>query len=87
MYKDLRYWLKKIEQEVPEELVRVSKEVYPAAFEATAILHQMECQGRFEAVLFERVRDLRGNLSPFKILMNTFGTLRKIGLALDIPEG
>ena len=87
MYKDLRYWLKKIEQEVPDELVRVSKEVYPAAFEATAILHQMESQGRFEAVLFERVRDLRGNLSPFKILMNTFGTLRKIGVALDIPKG
>lgn len=47
----------------------------------------MECQGRFEAVLFERVKDIKGQLSPFRILMNTFGTIRKIGAALDIPEG
>jgi len=85
--KDLRSWLKDLEEKVPGELIRVSKEVNPSAFENTAILHQMECQGRFEAVLFERVKDLRGRLSPFKILMNTFGTLRKIGVAIDIPEG
>ena len=87
MVKDLRYWLKKIEQEIPDELVYVSKEVDPLAFEVTAVLHQMECQGRFEAVLFERVKDIKGKLSPFKILINTFGTLPKIGAALDIPKG
>lgn len=87
MLKDLRYWIGKIEKEVPNEIVRISREVNPSAFETTAVLHQMECQGRFEAVLFERVKDIRGKLSPFKILMNTFGTLRKIGVALDIPEG
>jgi len=87
LVKDLRYWLKKIEQEIPDELVYVSKEVDPLAFEVTAVLHQMECQGRFEAVLFERVKDIKGKLSPFKILINTFGTLPKIGAALDIPKG
>jgi 2,5-furandicarboxylate decarboxylase 1 len=85
--KDLRFWLKELEEKVPGELIRISKELNPSAFETTAILHQMECQGRFEAVLFEQVKDMKGNLSPFKILMNTFGTLRKIGVALDIPEG
>lgn len=87
MAKDLRSWLKELEERVPGELIRVPKEVDPSAFEATAILHQMEAQRRFEAVLFERVKDLKGRLSPFKILMNTFGTLRKIGVAIDIPEG
>jgi 2,5-furandicarboxylate decarboxylase 1 len=85
--KDLRSWLKELEESVPGELIRVSKELNPSAFETTAILHQMECQGRFEAVLFEQVKDMKGKLSPFKILMNTFGTLRKIGVALDLPEG
>ena len=36
MSKDLRTWLRSLEQEFPEELVRVSREVNPAAFEATA---------------------------------------------------
>lgn len=87
MAKDLRTWLKELDEKVPGELVRVSKELDPSAFEATAVLDQMESRGRFEGVLFEKVKDLRGRVSPFKILMNTFGTVRKIGVALDIPEG
>ena len=78
--------MRELEEKAPGELIRVSKELNPSAFETTAILHQMECQGRFEAVLFEQVKDMKGRLSPFKILMNTFGTLRKIGVALDLPE-
>lgn len=79
--------MKELEERVPGELVRVSRDVNPSAFETTAILHQMESQGRFEAVLFEQVKDMKGKLSPFKILMNTFGTLKKIGVALDLPGG
>ncbi len=86
MAKDLRSWLRELEERVPGELIRVSREVNPSAFETTALLHQMECRGRFEAVLFEQVKDMKGKVSPFKILMNTFGTLRKIGVALDLPE-
>jgi 2,5-furandicarboxylate decarboxylase 1 len=85
--KDLRSWLRKLEQEFQGELIRVSREINPSAFEATAILQQMESQGRFEAVLFERAKNMRGNGSPFKILMNTFGTLHKIGAALDLLTG
>ncbi len=87
MAKDLRFWLENLEKEFPEEIIRVSKSVNPSNFETTAILHQMESQRRFEAVLFENVLNMKGNISPFKILMNTFGTIRKIGVALDIPDG
>ena len=87
MAKDLRSWLRELQGEAAGELIRISKEVNPSEFEATAILDQMESQGRFEAVLFEKVKDLRGRPSPFRILMNTFGTLRKIGVALDLPTG
>lgn len=87
MAKDLRFWLERIEKNFPEEILKVSKQVNPSAFEATAILHQMESQGRFEAVLFEKALNMNGSLSPFRILMNTFGTLRKIGVSLDIPDG
>ncbi|MDI7258476.1 MAG: UbiD family decarboxylase [Thermodesulfobacteriota bacterium] len=87
MAKDLRSWLQELEEKTPGELIRVVRTLDPTVFETTAILDQMESQGRFEAVLFEKVKDLKGNVSPFKILMNTFGTLRKIGVSLDIPEG
>lgn len=79
--------MRELEEKTPGELIRVSKELNPSAFETTAILHQMESQGRFEGVLFEKVKDLKGKVSPFRILMNTFGTLRKIGVALDIAQG
>jgi 2,5-furandicarboxylate decarboxylase 1 len=85
--KDLRSWIGELEEKAPGELVKVAKEVDPGAFEATAVLDQMETRGRYEGVLFENVKDLNGKPSPFRILMNTFGTLRKIGVALDLPEG
>ncbi len=87
MPNDLRSWLKELEEKTPGELIHVSKTLNPSHFETTAILDQMESQGRFEAVLFESVKDLKGEISPFRILMNTFGTLRKIGVALDLPGG
>lgn len=33
MAKDLRSWLKELEESVPGELIRVSKELNPSAFE------------------------------------------------------
>lgn len=83
--KDLRHWIEKIDREAPEELVRVEKAINPAQFEATAIMEQMERQGRYQGVLFENPTVLSGNNHNLKLLMNTFATLKKIALALDLP--
>lgn len=86
MAKDLRRWLATIEARHPGELVRVSREIRPERYEASALLEYLERQGRYPALLFERVRDLSGAVSSFRLLMNTFATTLKIGAALDLES-
>ena len=57
--------------------------VDPAAFEATAILEQLEAQGAPPPVLFPRVRSLDGSSGEFKLLFNAYGALSSIAAALD----
>ena len=80
----LQDWLELLEQQAPAELVQVQREVAPAAFESAAVVDALESQGRLPAVLFHQVRDLEGRPCPCRILNNTFGTFRKIGLALGL---
>ena len=56
--------------------------VDPAAFEATAILEQLEAQGAPPPVLFPRVRALDGSSGEFKLLFNAYGALSSIAAAL-----
>ena len=80
----LQDWLDLLEKTAPDELVGVRREVAPAAFESAAVVDALETQGRLPAVLFHQVLDLEGRPCPCRILNNTFGTFRKIGLALGL---
>ncbi|MBN2033658.1 MAG: UbiD family decarboxylase [Deltaproteobacteria bacterium] len=80
----LNTWLDLLSKEAPDELNRVSRQVDPANFESAAIVDGLERKGRFPAVLFEKVTDVKGRATSCRILNNTFGTFRKIGLALGI---
>lgn len=84
MIKDLRQWLNTVEKHYPEEVGRVGREIWPQRHEASALLERLERQEKYPALLFERVRDLNGILSPFRLLMNTVATTTKIGIALDL---
>ena len=56
--------------------------VDPAAYEATAILEQLEALGAPPPVLFPRVRSLDGSSGEFKLLFNAYGALDSIAAAL-----
>jgi 2,5-furandicarboxylate decarboxylase 1 len=63
-------------------LRRVEDLVDPAAFEATAILEQLEALGAPPPVLFPKVRSLDGSSGEFKLLFNAYGALDSIAPAL-----
>jgi 2,5-furandicarboxylate decarboxylase 1 len=77
-------WISLLGEQAPEEIVRISKTVHPARFESACVVDALERQGRFPAVLFESVTDLEGRPTSAKIMNNTFGNFRKIGLALGL---
>ncbi len=83
----LQSWLDLLDKEAPGELIRVKKEVNPAEFESAAVVDALEKQGRFPAVLFEKTTDVKGRPTDCRILNNTFGNFRKIGLALGLDSG
>ncbi len=83
MPKDLRGFLDQIEREEPQEVVRVTREIDPTRFEATAILMKLMRERLFPAVLFERPKSIRGDISYARLLMNLFASHRKTEAALD----
>lgn len=87
MAMDLTSWLETLAAQAPGELVTVRRPVEPAAFESAAVVDALESQKRYPAVLFEQVRDLEGRPTDCRILNNTFGTFRKIALALGLDTG
>jgi len=86
MGKNLRHWLSYIEQGLPEELLKTSRPVNPAKFEASAILECFERKLQYPAVLFENVSSINGCETSFRLLMNAFATIPKIGAALNLSK-
>ena len=80
-------WIAVLDEKAPGEIVRVNRQVNPARFESACVVDALERQGRWPAVLFGSVTDIKGRDSDFAILNNTFGTFRKIGLALGLDTG
>lgn len=82
MGKNLRQWLTEIEGRFPGELLRCPVEIASSGFMASALLESFERESKYPAVLFENLIDLKGSPTPFRLLMNTFATVPKIGVAL-----
>ena len=80
MENDLRSFLKQLESLGPEEWVRVERKVNPK-YEATAILFQLENEGRYPAVWFE-------NLEGYSIpaITNLHATRKRMALALGVED-
>ncbi len=85
MPKDLRYFLKKMQDEMPEDLITISKEVDPK-FEITAIQQKLEDENRYPMLMFENVKNLYGEPSGFRVATNMFASRPKCALALDLPK-
>lgn len=78
MPKDLRSFLSDAED--ASELLRVKREVRPR-FQASAVLARLEAEGKYPAVLFERVKGHR-----YPVLSNAFASLRRLSMALEVEE-
>ena len=85
MVKDLRHFLEVMERELPGDVLHIRKAVDPR-FEVTALQQQLEDQGRFPLVVFENVRNLKGEPSGFRLMSNAFATRDKVALALDLAK-
>lgn len=85
MAKDLRSFLSLLRQRYPESLLRVPDSLDPNRFDTAAVLEHMERRGISKSVLFENVKNLRGDASDFPLLYNLFVTRALCALALDLP--
>src|ERR1700680_4787307 len=81
---ELRDYIAMIERDHPKEILRISEEINPATFEATAILANLEEKGINPMVLFERPINQLGQVSPFPLITNIYSSRRRDALALGL---
>lgn len=60
-----------------KEVARIRKEVSPE-FEIPAILQHIERKKKEPVLIFERVRNLHGKVSPFPLIINLFGSRERL---------
>jgi len=85
MAKDLRTFLDKVKKEHPDNYAAVEKVVNPADFDVTAILEQMTRKKKDPVVVFEKPKNLLGEVSDIQLVSNMFATRARCALALDWP--
>jgi len=82
MAKDLRTFLSRYEEDHPEDVIRIEKELN-TAFECTAIARHFEELNKFPLILFENVITAGGERSGFPCATNILGDRRKLAYAID----
>ena len=80
MPKDLRYFLKEVEDKQPQGFVRVKKEVNPE-FELCGVVRKFQDLGRYPLVYFEKVRG-----SSIPVVSNLFASPNRLALAFGVRE-
>lgn len=83
MAKDFRYFLAQLTEVVPEDTVRVTREVDPC-LEAAALIHNLEAKGRYPLVLFDNVKNMHGKRSSFPLCMNMAGSRQRMAVAIGL---
>lgn len=85
MPKSLGQFIETLGREHPDELVTVARSINPAAFEVTALLENLEREGRHPVVLFSDPRDVHGKPSQIRLVSNVFARRERSALAFDLP--
>lgn len=80
MPKDLRYFLKEIQDKEPGDFVRVRKEVDPK-FELCGVVRKFQDEGRYPLVYFEKVKGSR-----FPVASNLFASPSRLAIAFGAKE-
>ena len=86
MAKDLHSFLRDLERDHPDDLVRVTKTVDPSKHEITAIMELLQQRGRRPLGLFDNPLTLKGEESEIPVLINAFGTRERCAYALGLPR-
>jgi len=86
MGKSLRSFLEDCRKEIPSEIIRITKPVDPAHYDASAIVKHLGAQKKFPIVIFERPLNLHGRESDFQLVLNCEISQRKTQIALNLPR-
>lgn len=84
MTKDLRDFIKDMEEKLSDNLVKVEKTVDPAKFDVTAILRHLEVSGKFPVLLFKKPLNLLKEEASFRLITNVFSTRQNCALAMGL---
>jgi 2,5-furandicarboxylate decarboxylase 1 len=79
MAKDLRMYLAFLEENYPDHVSRVKREINPE-FEATAVLAKLEKEKRFPVVIFEHVKG-----SKIPVISNMHADFGRLAMAIGLP--
>jgi 2,5-furandicarboxylate decarboxylase 1 len=77
MKKDLRYFLKAVEERTPELFLRIRKEVSPR-WELSSVQKRLEAEDRLPIMVFEKIQG-----HDMRIVTNLFASKRHLALALE----
>lgn len=81
MAKDLREFLREVEAEEPDQIIRVRREVNPH-FEVTGVLARLEKERKFPVVIFEKVKG-----SSLPVVTNVHADARRLFRAIGLKDG
>jgi 2,5-furandicarboxylate decarboxylase 1 len=76
---DLQSFIRFLEENHPDEVLRVSREVDPV-FEVTAILWRLENERRYPLVIFENVKG-----SSMPVVTNVHASFARLAMAIGLP--
>jgi len=86
MSRDLQGFVAMEEEKRPGSVIRVKEPIDPNRFETIAFLKQLDQRGVEKMVLFENVRTLAGEPSPFPLFYNPFVTRQFCADALGMGD-
>lgn len=80
--KDFRAFLRDYEEQFPDDVFHVDKELR-AEFECSAVAKKFDERHEYPLIIFNRVVNLNGRVSPFRASVNVVGDRQKMAFALD----
>ena len=83
MNKNLRDFIKLLKEKAPEELM-IGERLVDSKFEATTVIRKLELDNKYPMAIFKNVKNIKGERSPFPLVINMFATRRKLALAIGL---
>lgn len=81
MIKDLHSYLTELERDHPEEVLHIHSEI-DGAYEATAVVSQLEKEGKHPVLVFHNITTPSGSKSKFPVVTNLLSSRRRCARAI-----